>query len=64
MTKVDTFVTINIYEHCGECFHVLDWLDTGKQGHRCDRGKRRRIVRDLWGEIPTWCPLPDKGVKE
>lgn len=48
------------YEHCGECPNVLGWIDTGKEGNRCDRGKRTRIIKDLWGKIPDWCPLPDK----
>ena len=48
------------YGHCGECPNVLDWFDTGKSGERCDKGKRRRIIKNLWGEIPGWCPLEDK----
>ena len=56
--KVDT-VTYEI-EHCGGCPHVLDWFDTGKQGERCGKGKRRKLVPDAWGEIPKWCPLETK----
>ena len=52
-------VTIEI-EHCGECPDILDWLDTGMSGHRCVVGKRRRIVLDIWGDIPEFCLLPDK----
>lgn len=48
------------YEHCGECPNVFDWCDTGKKGYRCNRGKRIRIIPDLWGKIPDWCPLPNK----
>ncbi len=53
MTKQETLV-FN-YEHCGECPH-----SSGRAGERCDKGKRLRIIKDLWGEIPDWCPLPDK----
>ena len=59
MTKIETITTE--IEHCAECPNVLSWYDTGKKEPRC--GKRKRIVCDLWGEIPTWCPLPDKEGK-
>ena len=41
------------YEHCGECPHV----EEAKKGWKCFR--KRKVV-DLWGEIPSWCPLEDK----
>ena len=47
------------YEHCGECPYTSDWFDTGKEGYRCDKVKRVRIIKDLWGEIPEFCPLED-----
>ncbi len=46
------------YRHCGECPHLRDWFDTGKAGYRCS--KKRRIIPDLWGDIPDWCPLETK----
>ncbi len=51
-------------KHCGECLNILDWFDTGKSGHRCEAGKRRRIVLAIWGKIPEFCPLPDKEKDE
>ena len=51
------------YESCGECPNALSWYDTGKCEPRCDHGKRRRIIKDLWGKIPDWCPLEDKEEK-
>ena len=49
------------YEHCGECPNVIDWYNVGKKkwmaGYRC--GKTRKLIKDLWGEIPEWCPLED-----
>ena len=57
MTKL--YIHTEEIEHCGECAEALGWLDTGKSGHRCDKGKRRRIIRELWGKIPKWCLLPD-----
>ena len=56
MTKIETITTE--IEHCAECPNVLSWYDTGKKEPRC--GKRKRIVCDLWGEIPSWCPLEEK----
>ncbi len=41
------------YEACGECPHA-EWYPDDK--YKCNR-KRKRIIRDLWGEIPKWCPL-------
>jgi len=45
------------YEHCSECPHVLDYFDTGKKGWRCEL--KRRIIKEIWGEIPEWCPLDE-----
>ena len=55
MTKIET-ITYE-YEHCGGCPSSY-WLDTGKE--KC--AKRRRIIPDLWGDIPDWCPLETKEV--
>uniref|UniRef100_A0A6M3IIC8 Uncharacterized protein n=1 Tax=viral metagenome TaxID=1070528 RepID=A0A6M3IIC8_9ZZZZ len=43
------------YDHCGECPYIsspkyMKW--------KCL--KKRRIVPEIWGKIPDWCPLPDK----
>ncbi|KKM69341.1 hypothetical protein LCGC14_1451870 [marine sediment metagenome] len=59
MTKIHTTINVHLVNHCWECPSRLDWFDTGK-GDRCDRGKRVRIIKDIWGDIPGWCPLPDK----
>ncbi len=56
MTKLLTITTeIN---NCGECCNVMDWHETGKKDWRCN--KHRGIIKDIWGEIPKWCPLEDK----
>ena len=57
MTKVETIV--EEIEHCGECLYALDTL-AGKGGFRCGKTKRPRIIKDLWGEISDFCPLPNK----
>ena len=61
MTKLDTYT--EEYEHCGECAYAGDYFDTGKKGFRCENVKRKRVIPDLWGDIPDWCPLPDKEEK-
>lgn len=62
MTKLDT-ITFE-YAYCGECPHVLDWLDEGKLGHRCGREGQTRLIPNPWSGIPDWCPLPDKEEKD
>ncbi len=57
MTKIET-ITYE-YEHCGECPWVLARFDSDK--HWCE--KEERIIPDLWGDIPDWCPLETKEVK-
>ncbi len=42
------------YGHCGECARV----EEHKNGWRCT--KAGKMVKALWGDIPDWCPLPDK----
>ena len=50
----------NIYEHCGEC---------GNCGYLCPKERyvctkwHDRIIKDLWGEIPKWCPLEDSDIE-
>ncbi len=58
MTKLLT-VTTEV-ENCSGCLYILDWFDTGLRDWRCDQGKRRRIVKDIWGKIPDFCPLEEK----
>ena len=41
------------YAHCGECPYV----DGGFGRHGC--AKKSKVIKDLWGEIPEWCPLED-----
>lgn len=57
MTKLYTHT--EEIEDCSQCPDVLDWFDTGKRDWRCGQREKGRILRDIWGEIPTWCPLPD-----
>ena len=45
-------------EHCGKCAECgppiyMKW--------KCL--KTRRVIPDIWGEIPEFCPLPDKEGK-
>ena len=63
MTRIET-LTFE-YEHCSECPNILDWFDTGKRGDRCEKAKRGRgyrIIKDMSGEIPKWCPLEKKDL--
>jgi len=57
MTKIE--VLTFEYEHCAECSNVDESTRKGKW--KCLL--QRKIVPELWGDIPGWCPLPDK-VKE
>ena len=47
------------YEHCGECPHAKEryiGADVCRSlKYKCI--KTRRIIKDLWGEIPDFCPL-------
>ena len=49
---------------CFECCYVLCRFDTGLNGWRCDKGKRRRIIKNALGVIPDFCPLPGKEVEQ
>ena len=42
------------YEHCGECPEV----DYQNGKYRCT--KTNRTAKEIWGEIPKWCPLEEK----
>ena len=58
MKKKETIT--NIFEHCGECPHAgmpNVGFRTADYKYKCD--KTRRIIKDLWGEIPSFCPLED-----
>ena len=52
-------------EHCGEC----TWSDivfvAGRESSewKCENAKDK-IIKDLWGEIPSWCLLPEKVTDE
>lgn len=53
MTKKET-ITFEI-NHCGECSNA--------EPARKDRWKclkKRKLIPDLWGDIPEWCPLSEK----
>ena len=58
MKKKDTMTAY--YEHCGECPYAefCGWNERKIVAKfKCD--KENRIIEDLWGEIPKWCPLGD-----
>ena len=47
-------------ESCGECSGAL-YSPTEKNQYRQKCSRTKRVIPDLWGEIPSWCPLPDKN---
>ena len=47
-------------EHCGECANV-DGEETGDWG--CRARLEFRGIKDVWGKIPKFCPLPEKKEK-
>ncbi|KKN15179.1 hypothetical protein LCGC14_0988680 [marine sediment metagenome] len=53
MTKL--YIVTHEYEHCGECANCGF---TRQRNYRCDL--KRKLTPDIWGDIPSWCPLPDK----
>jgi len=38
-------------KHCGQCC----WVDDASGRWKCP--KKRRVIKELWGDIPEWCPL-------
>ena len=50
------------YEHCGVCSNAYG-DPTPKKSYRCKCLKTGRVIPDIWGDIPDWCPLPDKEDK-
>jgi len=53
------------YEYCGECSNVDSTWTNPKSKLYCIKAHKRPLKRaDLWGKIPTWCPLPDKVEEE
>ena len=62
MTRKET-ITFD-YEHCGECSDIEMIFPAKKLlEYGCCKAKGKRIIPDIWGDIPDWCPLPDKEVK-
>ena len=59
MIKLDTH--IYEYAHCGECPNTSHWYNSSKKERKCI--KTERIIPDLWRDIPDWCPLETKEVK-
>jgi len=57
MTRLETFT--DEYDHCGECLNV-EQMENGNW--KCLLKKKR--VSELWGNIPKWCPLPEKENNE
>ena len=52
MTKIEA--VIFEYYNCGEC------SDVNACGARWKCSKKNKFIPDLWGDIPSWCPLEDK----
>ena len=59
MTKLET-LTFE-YERCGECPNA-DYQPTKRYTAKC--WKNGRVIPNLWGKIPKWCPLPNKEVEK
>ncbi|MDD5512036.1 MAG: hypothetical protein PHI12_14705 [Dehalococcoidales bacterium] len=54
-------------KHCGDCPNCGHF--GGNDDYWCAIIEKTTItlrdkVPDLWGEIPAWCPLPDKGAAD
>lgn len=48
------------YKNCGECAHVdSTWISFRSKVY-CFKCVPRKIIKDIWGEIPDWCPLEEK----
>ena len=60
MTKIET--TTDEIGHCGECSNA-DYSLTVKNPLRHKCHKTKRVIPDIWGEIPSWCPLETKEEK-
>ena len=60
MTKLET-LTFE-YERCGECPNA-DYQPTERCTNRHKCWKNGRVIPNLWGKIPKWCPLPNKEVE-
>ena len=64
MTKI--YTAVKAVSCCGNCPNMLDkaweqhpqWTFANKKD-RCF-GNQHRIIKDIRGDIPSWCPLPDK----
>ena len=60
MTKIET-ILIEV-DSCGVCSNS-DHEPTHKDRFRFKCHKTRRVIPNIWGEIPDFCPLPDKEGK-
>ena len=58
MRKVET-MTFE-YKNCWECSNVLGYGLRKEEPGSGKCGKTKKKISDIWGEIPEWCPLPDK----
>ena len=56
MTKIETIITA--VDCCGICSNA-DHEPTHKNECRFKCHKTKRVIPDLWGEIPSWCPLEE-----
>ncbi|KKM89165.1 hypothetical protein LCGC14_1251460 [marine sediment metagenome] len=57
MTKI--YTATHEYKHCAVCSEARFTM-AGKFKCRL----RRRIIKDIEGDIPDFCPLPDKEEKK
>ena len=57
MTKIE-IITFE-YERCADCPNVDGMVIPHKGGWYCMLSENREVP-DMWGDIPSWCPLPDK----
>ena len=60
MTKIEIILTE--VDCCGECSNAR-YSPTKNKPLRQECHKTKRVIPDLWGEIPSWCLLPDKEEK-
>ena len=55
MTKI--YTSTEEIEHCGECANCCCYEGGRNPLHACtEKGEN---IKDVWGEIPKWCELPD-----
>ena len=56
---VKIFTHTQEIEHCWECTWIVFAVGRESSEWKCENAKDK-IIKDLWGEIPSWCPLENK----